>query len=216
VKTTLLAVSCLLFAPALARATSISLGTPGNSQLATPTGPSPNLHGYTANFDNLSPFTSALSFNVGAFTISSPDGLETFPFSAQSFPEELFDTSSDGTADVKIRLGVGTNAIGVGIADIDPVTLSFQALGATGTPVGALFSENLATLPVSAVPGNFYFLITDSTPDIFGVEITQTVGDPVNFSGLAIDDVQAADIPEPGTMALLATGLTLFGFRRRA
>jgi hypothetical protein len=216
VKTALLiAVSCLLLLnPTIARATSITIGTPGNSLLSTPVGPSPNLRGTFINFDALTPFTTAPSVTVGSVTFSSPDGLEVLPFSSQSSPNYLFDASPDGTADLFIRLASGTTAIGVGIADSDPVSITLRALNAGGMPFGSAFVEDLTMLATFINTGNGYFVVSDLAPDIFGLEITQSLRDPINFSGLAIDDVQVA-VPEPGTLALLLTGVGLVARKRR-
>jgi hypothetical protein len=56
----------------------------------------------------------------------------------------------------------------------------------------------------------------DTTSDIFGFTITQSLSDP-SFSGLAIDDVQVS--PEPSTFLLLTAGAATLGIlrlRRRA
>ena len=46
--------------------------------------------------------------------------------------------------------------------------------------------------------------------DIFGIQITQPVANG-NYSGLAIDDLQVAAAPEPGTFALLGAAAVLVG-----
>jgi hypothetical protein len=208
--------SSLLLSPALAHATSITVGTPGNSQLSTPTGPSPKRGPTLINFDSLTPGSSGPSFTIGGVTISSPDGLEVLPFSTQSDPNELFDTSADGSANILIRLAQGALAIGVGIADSDPVSVMFQALDSTGTPFGSIFTEDLASTESAINFGNGYYVISDTTPDIFGLRIIQSTGDNTGaFSGLAIDDVQVATVPEPGTAVLCVAGLGMFGILRR-
>jgi hypothetical protein len=107
--------------------------------------------------------------------------------------------------------------VGVGIADSDdpdgtgdPVTIALQALDVNGNPLGGVDD---VTLPeTGSNPGNGYFYVTDTTDDIYGIQITQPVGN-VNFSGLAIDDVQAA--PEPSTWLLLTGGgLVIIGSSR--
>ena len=60
--------------------------------------------------------------------------------------------------------------------------------------------------------GNGYFLLEDTTSDIFGLQISQPIGNAALFSGLAIDDVQAA--PEPSTFMLLIAGAAIAGFIR--
>ena len=138
--------ACLLFTATVVRADTLTVGTPANSLLATPTGPSPNLGGTLINFDNLTAFATFPSFTASGVTISSPDGLEVLPFSTQSSPMELFDNSSDGTANLTISVTSGVTAIGVGIADSDPVSVTLQALNAQGMPFGTAFVENLAAL----------------------------------------------------------------------
>jgi hypothetical protein len=187
-------------------------GTPGDANLAVPTGPSPTL-GHLINFDNVSTCTSTAcpTLSVLNATFSSPDGLLVIPFSTQSFPNELFDNSANGSANLSIRLTGGVGGIGVGIADSDPVTVTLQALNSSGTPFGTAFA---VTIPENTVnPGNGYYVVADTTPDIFGLLITQPVGS-ANFSGLAIDDVQST--PEPSTFVLFASGAALFaGLRLR-
>lgn len=184
-------------------------GTPGDANLAVPTGPSPGV-GSLINFDSVSTCsTTCTSLTVGIATFSSPDTLSVIPFSTQSFPNELFDNGAGGVADLIIRLTGGVRSIGVGIADSDPVTIHLQALDATGTAFGTLFS---VTIPENTVnPGNGYFVVSDTTPDVFGLQITQSVAS-ANNSGLAIDDVQTA--PEPATWLLLASGAALFAAMR--
>jgi hypothetical protein len=213
----LLGSTILAAAPILATAAPILVvGTPGNSQLNTPTGPSPRF-GTLINFDGLTPnstFAPGTYASQGVTSISSPDGLMVEPFSTQSFPNELFDESTDGTADITIALAGGVNAIGIGIADIDPVSVTFQALGLSGAALGSPFTEDLATTEDPINIGNGYYVISDSTADIYGLAITQTSANPALYSGLAIDDPQIT--PEPSSFLLLITGAgSLFCFRRR-
>jgi hypothetical protein len=208
--------SCLLFlTPLLVQADTVVLdvGTPGNALLVTPSGPSPSFGGTLLTFSTLSPFST---FNPSTYasegiTISSPDGLIVLPYSTQTNPpNELFDNSSDGTANITITLASGTTGIGVGIADSDPVNIMLQALGAGGVDLGSAFT---VTIPETTVnPGNGYFVVEDTTAaDIRGLQITEIVGS-ANYSGLAISDVQVA--PEPSSWVLLAGGLAMIGFYR--
>jgi hypothetical protein len=197
---------CCLFTSMVAQATPVLVvGTPAAAFLATPSSASPNLNGIKINFDSLTPFTSGSTFTSQGVSITSPDGLQVIPFSTQTGPNELFDTSSDGSANLAINVSKGAYGIGLGIADSDPVTIVIQALGAGGIDLGSAFS---VTIPENTVnSGNGYFVVKDGSPDIFGLQITQVVGDPINFSGLAIDDVQVTFTPEPSSFVLLATGL---------
>jgi hypothetical protein len=201
----------LLLTPLIAQADTLVVGTPGNSQLATPTGPSPNLDSLLLTFSELTPFST---FNPSTYaslgvTISSPDGLVVEPFSTQSNPNFLFDNSPNGAANITISLTFGAGAIGVGIADSDsPVNIQLQALGAGGAHLGSPFS---VTIPETTVnPGNGYFVVEDSTADIRGLQITQT-DTGANYSGLAIADVQVAQAPEPSSFLLLAGALAIIG-----
>jgi hypothetical protein len=215
--------SCiLLLTPLFARASPILIvGTPGDALLATPTGPSPNFGGTLLTFSNLAPCPtfppsgctnySGTTF-TGGITITSPDGLYAIPYSTQNGmtpPNELFDNSPTGTANITISLSYGVNAIGVGIADSDsPVNIMLQALGASGN-LGSPFA---VTIPETTVnPGNGYFVVEDTTADIRGLQITETMGGS-SYSGLAIADVQVA--PEPSSWLLMAGGLALIGFYR--
>jgi hypothetical protein len=199
----------------------LTIGTPGNSLLSKPTGPSP-IVGTLFNFDGLTPnttFTANTFAAQGVSSISSPDGLFVLPDSTQSGPNELFDTSLDGSANIAILLAGGVEAIGIGIADSDPVSITLQALGSTGTGLGTTFTINL-TIPANFKdpnnPGNLYLVLSDTTADIFGLKLLQTTGS-VNNSGLAIDDLQVA--PEPASFLLLAAGISVLAFlhwRRQA
>jgi F0F1-type ATP synthase membrane subunit c/vacuolar-type H+-ATPase subunit K len=70
------------------------------------------------------------------------------PFSTQSGPNELFDNSSDGTADITVALTSGISAIGIGIADSDAVSITLQALAQNGSNLGSPF-----TIPLSTTEG---------------------------------------------------------------
>jgi hypothetical protein len=217
----LLCSAALALAPILATATPVLIvGTPANSQLSKPTGASPNLGGTLINFDSLTPNTTFVPGTYAAYgvsSISSPDGLLAEPFSTQSFPNELYDNSPDGTANITIDLSIGSYAIGVGIADSDPVSVTFQPLNSAGNPLGTAFTENLAATENAVNTGNGYYVIEDTTPDIFGLQITQPVANP-SFSGLAIDDLQST-VPEPSSLLLLIGGagmLYSFGLRKQS
>lgn len=214
--------SFLLLASTLAYAGPVLIiGNPGDSSLSKNPGPTPAL-GDLVNFDNLaanSTFVPNTYAAKGYSSISSPDGLTVIPFSTQdsSGLNELFDDSSDGTANITIDLSFGTSAIGVGIADSDPVSITLQALNASGGDLGPAFSVNLPETESQTNFGNGYYAIEDTTNDIFGLQITQTVSDPVDFSGLAINDLQTA--PEPSTLLLLTAGAAILGavrLRKRA
>ncbi|MGD0732171.1 MAG: hypothetical protein ABR956_12995 [Terracidiphilus sp.] len=192
-------------------------GTPSNAYSVPPTTvPSPILGGPIVNFDNLTacqtyPSCSTVtSLTQGNFTFSSPDGLAVIPYSSQSAPNELWDASSDGSANLTISLNGATSALGVGIADSDdlslyqefgvPVNITLQALGAGDTDLGSPF---IVTISESGSnPGNGYFVVQDTTSDIYGLQISAPATDE---SGLAIDDVQAT--PEPSSFTFMALGL---------
>jgi hypothetical protein len=216
----LLLSSVILAAVSANAAPTLVTGAPGNSVLATPSGPTPALGGTFINFDSLTPGTSVspTAFSTqGVTSISSPGGLTAIPFSTQSSPNELFDGSPNGAANITIDLATGASSIGIGIADSDPFAVTLQALGANGAALGSPFT---VTIPATGVnSGNGYFAIEDTSNDIFGLEILQS-NQNVNNSGLAIDDLQfASTAPEPTTYALFGAGavlLALLGKRKRA
>ena len=181
----------------------IVIGTPGDSLLATPTGPIPYLDSLLLTFANLTPGTfNPATYASQGVTIASPDGLIVEPFSTQSNPNFLFDDSADGTADITIGLDFGTEAIGVGIADSDnPVDIALQPLGLGGVDLGTPFGVTISETTVN--PGNGYFVVQDASSDIYGLQITETNSGP-DYSGLAIADVQV--VPEPSSFIMLLTG----------
>jgi hypothetical protein len=134
--------------------------------------------------------------------------LTVIPYSSQSFPNEIFDNGAGGTAGITIKLNSGTNEIGLGIADSDPVTVTLQALGLNGNPLGNAFSVKIPENTIN--PGNGYFAIWDSSYDIGGLKILQTSSSADN-SGLAIDDLQVAPTPEPTSYVLAGAGLLALG-----
>jgi|GEM_PF-2359836 len=216
VKIKFLLTSAVLAAACLDAAPSLTVGTPGNSYLASPTGPNPGF-GALYNFDALTAGStfSASTYAAQGVTISSPDSLLVEPYSTQSGPNELFDNSAAGSANISITTS-GTNEIGIGIADSDAVTVTLQALNNKGAGFGSIFS--LAIPAGGSNPGNGYFVISDTGFDIYGLQILQTAGS-ASYSGLAIDDLQVAPTPEPAAIALFGVGALLLGasqFRKRS
>jgi hypothetical protein len=208
----------MLAATTASAAPVLGTGTPANAYNSPATGASPSF-GTLFNFDSLTAFStfSPTTYAAQGVNISSPDGLVVYPYSTQSGPNELFDNSSAGSANVLIKT-FGSQEIGIGIADSDitaagvPVTVYLQALNSSGVAFGTLFA---VTLPVDGSnPGNGYFTISDTTYDIYGVQITQPIGNSQLYSGLAIDDLQVAPTPEPATFALLGASALLFGAAR--
>ena len=137
--------------------------------------------------------------------------MTVLPFSTQSSPNEVFDGGANGTADISIKLSYATNEIGIGIADADPVTVMLRALDLNGSPLGGAFS---VTVPQdTGNPFNGYYAITNTGYTIGGLEILQGSAD-ASFTGLAIDDLQAAPTPEPGSLVLAGAGFVAFGLTR--
>jgi hypothetical protein len=207
----------LFLSAAAGAAPILSSGTPANGYNAPPTAALPSF-GTLFNFDSLTPLSAFNSATYAAqgVNISSPDGLVVYPYSTQSGPNELFDNSANGSANISIKT-FGSEEVGIGIADSDPVTVYLQALNASGTGFGTVFAVTLPT--GGSNPGNGYFILSDSKYDIYGIKITQSVGNASLYSGLAIDDLQVASTPEPASMALLGAGAILIGIlrpRRRA
>jgi hypothetical protein len=181
-----------------------------------------------ANCDNNG--TNCPTFNPSQYaspqgvTISSPDGLLIYPFSDQTAGGiELFDPGAtspstctstgtcDGTANITIGLAGGVNAIAVGLSDFDdPVALTIEALGAGGADLETL-DVSLDVENATAGTGQTYFVAEDTTPGIYGLEITQT--DVTDGSGLALAEVELT--PEPSTfMLLIGGGLAMIGSAR--
>lgn len=210
-------VSLALAALAAHATPTLTVGTPGDSMLSTPSQRTPVLGGTFLNFDSLTPFATYSTYSSNGISISSPDGLQVLPYSTQSGPNELFDTSSDGSADITISLASPSSALAFGIADSDPVSLTIQAIGANGALLGSAFTENLATTESATNTGNGYYILQDTSSDIYGLVLTQATGDP-SYSGLALDDVQIAPTPEPSTLSLMGLGASSMAFflsRRR-
>ena len=193
-------------------------GTPADDSSLPNTPASPKLGGVLVNFDGLAscqtfPPSGCTNYSGTAFsgiTISSPDGLYAIPFSGQTSPNELFDNSAEGSASITVATAGGQYAFGVGISDLDDVTITLQALGAGGVAFGV--PDVVTITQIGGNPGNGYFYVRDTVTDLYGFTITQSSSDP-SFSGLAIDDVQAVT-PEPSTLLLLSAGAAIFAARR--
>jgi hypothetical protein len=205
-------------------------GAPADSFLSTPTAPFPTA-GTLLNFNSISTSSNCDSFAEGCptfnpstfapdgVTISSPDGLLVYPFSVQTAPNELFDDSSNGSANITIDVTAGTSEIGVGLSDFDTVdnlgtdgvTIFLQPLNNAGGDLGPDFPVTLPT--EGTLAGQGYFIVEDTTADIYGLQITQPVGN-ANFSGLALADVETTTTPEPSSALLLTAGVALLGFFR--
>jgi hypothetical protein len=222
----LLYIPLMLAMPLLVQAGPIwSTGTPADDSMLPNTPAVPNLGGALINFDSLPscptfPPSGCTNYSGDTFsgiTISSPDGLYAIPYSAQTAPNELFDNSTDslgnlnGLANITVETSGGESAFGVGIADSDPVTITLQALGAGYVAFGP--ANTVTITETGSNPGNGYFVVKDTTPDIYGftIKIASSFASPSN-SGLAIDDVQAS--PEPSTFLLIGGALAVIGISR--
>ena len=228
----LLGSSIFLMSALAVQADTLTVGTPGDNELTTPAVPSPTLTGgANINFSNITlsatcemtftgcpTFTTSSPYSFEGVTISSPDDLTAYDLSIQGSatnPVELFDDSSDGSADITISLAGGVGAIAVGIADSDPnETIDLQALNSMGDPFGTIFSIPIADLNTSFHPadtaGNGYFVVSDTSPDIYGLEITAGSTDG---SGLALTNVETT--PEPASLPILFGSIAaILGFAR--
>jgi hypothetical protein len=197
-----------------------STGTPADDSTSPNTPDSPQLGGVLINFDSLPscqtfPPSGCTNYSgntfAGGVNISSPDGLYAIPYSPLTAPNELYDNSAGGSASITVETAMGQNAFGVGIIDSDPVTITLQALGAGDVAFGA---ADVITIPeTGGNPGAGYYYVTDTSADIYGFTITQSLSSPGNYSGLAIDDIQA-HAPEPSTFLLLIGGAAMLGASR--
>ena len=92
------------------------------------------------------------------------------------------------------------------------MTVTIQALSAGGVNLGPAFFETLSATQSTVNTGNGYYVVRDTTSDIYGLRITQALSN-VNYSGLAIDDVQlsaaaqVSPVPEPSSLLLVAEGM---------
>ena len=221
--------SVLLMAPLAAFCSPVLVvGTPGDNSANPNTLPSPYLNGTYLNFENLAPFSSFPSYTADGVTISSPDDLTVLPDSTQNPvipanpltpPNELFDDSPDGSANITIATSTASNAIGVGITDSDtnppgflvPVEIELQPLGAGGIDLGSAFLVQIP--PDSLGNSDGYFVLEDPNQGLYGLQIVQPT-DNANFSGLAITDVQVT--PEPVAFPVMAGAMiAMFGFALR-
>jgi len=186
------------------------------------TGPTPNLGAIFLNFETLTPFSTFNSYTQDGVTISSDDGLLVDPFSTQNplpnpnplnlAPNELLDNGAEGMADITIETAFGSSAIGLGISDSDddpitgnPITIDLQPFGSGGPtdPLGSAFDVTIP--PDSLGNSDGYFVIQDSTPELYGLEIIQPTAVGSLYSGLAITDVQVA--PEPASLPVMGGAL---------
>ena len=202
----LLCGACFLLATSMANADPIIvIGTPADTLMGVPAA-SPAWGDNVENFNSLVPFTTYSTYTSGTTSISSPDGLVVLPNSTQIAPNELFDNSPNGSANITISSSYPVCAIAVGIADLDPnpVMVTLQALGAGGADLGSPFTVNILATGSQTDPGNGYYVVEEPTAIIWGLQITQPVGNP-SYSGLAIDEVQTT--PEPPSFVFMASGL---------
>lgn len=214
IKTLLYVIPLALLTPLLTQAGPVwGQGTPADDSTLPNTPAYPQLGGVLVNFDSLPscptfPPSGCTNYSGNTFSgvnITSPDGLYAIPYSAQTAPNELFDNSPEGSANITVETATGQSAFGVGIADSDPVTITLQALGAGYLALGP--ADVITITETGSNPGNGYYFVSDTTSDLYGFTITQSASDP-SYSGLAIDDVQAAT-PEPSTLLLVIGGMAM-------
>jgi hypothetical protein len=213
----LLCSACFLLATSMAKADPIIvIGTPADTLMGVPAA-SPAWGDNVENFNSLAPFTTYSAYTSFTTTISSPDGLIVLPDSTQIYPNQLFDNSPNGSANITISSTYPVCAIAVGVADLDPnpPNITIQALGAGGVDLGSPFIVNLLDTESPTDPGNAYYAIEDPTADIWGLQITMP-GSGSNIRGLAIDEVEVT--PEPPSFVFMASGLLalllIVSFRR--
>jgi hypothetical protein len=232
----LICIPLMLLMPLLAEATTVFQGTPGNNGSLPVTSPSPSFPN-VINFANLEGQITSLppaaqancennglqcpTFNSAQYasqgvTISSPDSLIIYPFSDQTGGGiELFDPGTggdlDGTANITISLAGGVSELAVGLSDFDdPVNVTLNVLGPGGTILDSV-NVSAALEAATLTTGQTYFVAEDTIPDIYGLQITQTI--QTDGSGLALAEVEFT--PEPSTFLLvIGGGLAMIGSTR--
>jgi type 1 fimbria pilin len=213
----------LLWSAMASAAPTFVVGTPsfnGNNSV------SPKLGGININFDEAATLTNVInsggSFALpsnyyasrGVASLSDPSGLFVRPFSTQSDPNFVTNgnASINGEANITILLTNPTSAIGIGISDADGAPITLNLLGANG-----ILATQIVTTPTNTInPFNGYYAFFDTSGDIFGISIVQAANLSSGFpSGLAIDDLQTAPVPEPVSTAMIGLGVLLIGCSRR-
>jgi hypothetical protein len=209
IKKCLCAYTALLAFSYIARASTITIGTP-NFYGA---GLSPTF-GTLINFDSLTPLSTVSPTVFSAEGVQSIDNspsafpLLVLPYSQQSPPNELSTGAADSYAgDITITFSSPTDEVGIGIAEDGTTPATLTVYGVSGNVLGSF----IETVPSTTY--NAYYVISDPTDDIKSFAISAA-------QNLAIDDLQFVPtvIPEPADVTFAAVGLALLAgiWRRKA
>lgn len=154
--------------------------------------------------------TVTFSDTGATFDVESAAGLSSFPTGTQVIYDGGF-TGTTGTGTVRVAFSTPITGFSLGAEDFDtftaPIAYTLDAFGSSGALIGSqtasgAFGDTLAT-----------FTDTSATPI---AALTISDDDP-SSGGIGLGGIEVQSVPEPATLALVATGLLgLAALRRRS